>query len=106
VSTDTASDSTTDACPGSAGCDCKDNGDCDSGICIDNANSANPSGKECAQTCVDSCEAGYKCATTSIGGEPVAVCVPAKGNLCHPCSASKDCKAVGQTDHDVLDQAP
>ena len=60
---DTADTSTEDVptdtgvtCPGADGCECKDNGECDSGVCLDTHE-----GKKCAAKCVDTCPNGYAC---------------------------------------------
>ncbi len=92
-------------CPGSAMCECKDNTDCDSGICIDNPNGASATGKECAATCTDTCLPGYTCATVPNGTDAVSICVPKAPNLCNPCSASKECETLGDKNAACVDQA-
>lgn len=81
------------SCPGSAGCTCSANGDCDVGLCIET-----PTGKQCAAKCTDSCPKDYSCAAVSgSGGDILNVCVPSWGKLCNPCLTSAGCAAVGMT---------
>jgi hypothetical protein len=79
-------------CPGSANCDCKANGDCDGGKCIET-----PDGKKCAAQCTDNCPAGYACKTVE-SGDPTSFCVPTLLAVCAPCSTNKDCQVQGATD--------
>ncbi len=86
---DTADTADTSACPGAAGCECADNGACDSGVCLDTHE-----GKRCAATCVDTCSAGYAC--KNIGsGTPLFVCVSELVSLCAPCKFHSDCQVNG-----------
>jgi hypothetical protein len=79
------------SCPGSAGCTCAENKDCDSGLCIDT-----PDGKQCAKLCTTTCQDGFKCAQVpGQGGDIVNVCVPLAGKLCNPCLTSQACQAIG-----------
>ena len=90
-------------CPGGAGCACKDNTDCQSGLCIDDASV--PDGKACAQKCDSTCASGYACANIpAAGGDIISVCVPKFLHLCEPCSVSKDCESLGLKDTACIDQ--
>ncbi len=73
-------------------CDCKDNKECDNSLCIQT-----PNGPKCAQNCIEDCpDASFKCALVSAaGGDAVTICVPRWGQLCNPCTESKECIAVG-----------
>ncbi len=78
-------------CPGSAGCTCAGNKDCDSGLCIQT-----PEGKQCAKTCTTTCQDGFQCVPVpGQGGDVVNICVPSAGKLCNPCLTSQDCQAIG-----------
>ena len=46
----------TAGCPGGDGCDCAENSDCTSDVCLDTHE-----GKKCAQKCTDTCPSGYAC---------------------------------------------
>ncbi|MCB9740200.1 MAG: hypothetical protein H6747_13125 [Deltaproteobacteria bacterium] len=93
---DTADTSTEDVptdtgvtCPGADGCECKDNGECDSGVCLDTHE-----GKKCAAKCVDTCPNGYAC--KDIGdGDPLFYCVSELVSLCAPCKFHSDCQVNG-----------
>ena len=81
-------------CPGAPGCSCKENGDCDNAQCIETG-----SGKVCATPCIDKCQDGYKCALINgSGGDSVTICVPKFIFLCDPCTKSKDCQSLGNSD--------
>ena len=89
-----------DNCPGGPHCVCIENDDCDSALCIDT-----PEGQRCAQTCVDACEAGFKCAPVSAGGgDTLNICVPKFGLICTPCTASKECLSLGLKEPMCVDQ--
>lgn len=99
------SDGVGELCPGGPGCECKANNECDAQVCIDHPNGQSATGKICAQTCTDTCaEPGFKCATLSVGGDPVSICVPPVPTLCNPCAASKECEALGYKDAACIDQ--
>ncbi len=87
-------------CPGGPGCACKENADCDTAQCIDT-----PNGQQCAQSCVETCPEGFKCAAVSTGGgDATNICVPRFGKLCDPCASSKDCKSLGLVETACVDQ--
>ncbi|MSQ82643.1 MAG: DUF4215 domain-containing protein [Myxococcales bacterium] len=76
--------------PGTAGCACENNGECDSGQCVDTPNY----GKLCSAICTDSCPSGWQCVaqgTTDI----VYLCLPQWPVLCNPCDADTDCSSAG-----------
>ncbi len=92
-------------CPGGAGCECQANSECDAQVCIDHPNGSSATGKICAQVCTDTCvEPGFQCATISVGGDPISICVPPVPTLCNPCAASKECEALGYKDAACVDQ--
>ncbi len=83
----------TNNCPGSGGCTCTANSDCDIGLCIDT-----PNGKQCAEKCTSDCAKDFTCASiTSASGDVMSVCVPSWGRLCNPCLTSAACAAIGMT---------
>ena len=99
---DTKPDTSAD-CPGGPGCACKDNGDCQTGLCIDDDNVV--SGRACAKKCENSCSSGYTCANVpGAGGDIGSMCMPKFLHLCEPCSASKDCESLGLKDSACVDQ--
>ena len=79
-------------CPGGSGCACAANDDCDSTMCIEG-----PDGKQCAQACVDKCDAGFSCAQVPQGSDVAVVCVSVWSRLCSPCEQTKDCNHPGVT---------
>ncbi len=84
-------------CPGSPGCTCKSNVDCQSGMCIEDNNAEG--GKACAKKCEGNCPDGFACANvTGSGGDIFSICVPKHLRLCDPCAASKDCESLGFKD--------
>jgi hypothetical protein len=99
-----ADDVTTLDCPGGPQCECTDNKDCNSSVCIENPQGLSSTGKECAATCTDDCSKGYTCATVNVGGDPVSICVPIGARLCDPCTTSKDCESIGAGDAACVDQ--
>lgn len=95
-----APDAGEDVCPGGFGCGCGENGDCDSGYCIET-----PAGKKCTVVCVDSCPSeDFKCVVTGSGGDTATICVPKLGNLCNPCNANNECQVAGHGDARCIDQ--
>jgi len=68
-------------------CPCVDNGDCDSGYCVQTAE-----GKVCTETCITECPVGWICELISgLGADSLFLCVPKNINLCRPCEATSDC---------------
>ncbi len=85
---DTAGGETKLVCPGGPYCACKDDAECDSGLCLDA-----PDGRICAGPCEGSCPAAFACAKiNSKTGDIVNICVPRHGYICEPCSATKQCE--------------
>lgn len=73
--------------PGDPGYPCDENSECNSGFCVEG-----PTGKECAQLCVDECKNGWSCENVlGVGGDVIYLCVWPFGNLCKPCSTEADC---------------
>jgi hypothetical protein len=88
VSADAADGGEDASCPGCTGAPCGDNGDCNSGYCIEG-----PRGRECARTCLSECPVGYGCrGIQSAGGDPVFVCMYEHVTFCQPCDADADCE--------------
>ena len=58
-------------CPGSAGCLCSDNTDCDDALCIQT-----DAGRKCAARCVATCPAGTSCRNVTGGSDAHSYCVP------------------------------
>jgi hypothetical protein len=87
-----------DSCPGGTGCPCAANDECDAGLCIEG-----PDGKQCARTCVDSCDKGFACAQVPQGSDVVLVCVSSWSRLCLPCTESKECIHPGISDARCID---
>lgn len=95
-----AADAGVSACPGGDYCPCNGNDDCDKGFCIDS-----PSGKICAEECVDTCtKEGFVCKLIpGPGGDSKPVCVPKAGNLCDPCNKNAQCASLADGDAKCVD---
>ncbi len=90
------------SCPGTEGCACQANAECDNGLCIDNPTDGT---KMCATKCVDGCPTGFLCAQVSQGGGDVqSICVPKFGHVCDPCASSKDCASLGLQNAACVDE--
>lgn len=78
---------------GTFGAECKINGDCDSGHCIDSY-----AGKICTKICTESCPTGFLCAQVASpdGSDNPFICIPRFKNLCNPCDLNADCNGVGE----------
>ncbi|PKN56670.1 MAG: hypothetical protein CVU56_14940 [Deltaproteobacteria bacterium HGW-Deltaproteobacteria-14] len=89
---DTAvADTSTGPLPGEFGWPCSDNGQCDSGYCIEGYD-----GRVCSHTCEGgACEAGWSC-RQDLAQFPdvVYVCVPSFPTLCLPCETNADCRTA------------
>ena len=83
-------DTSTGDCPGGPDCACTSPDECDTGICLDFADS-----KRCARKCVNTCADGLGCVPFSIGGDSINVCAPLREWLCDPCTQSSSCQSVG-----------
>ena len=87
-------------CPGGPGCGCTEHSDCDLGVCITVGLT-----KQCADKCVDTCKAGFKCAAVNTGGTDTAtICVPSWDRLCAPCGKGDDCQTLGFDDNACIDR--
>ncbi len=81
--------------PGGFGWPCKENTDCDTGLCI-----PTPDGSVCTIHCVEDCPDNFKCtAVTSPGGDVTYLCAPRFGQLCDPCNSNADCNGEGEVDN-------
>jgi hypothetical protein len=73
-----------------AGCPCSDNGQCQSGYCIETSG-----GSVCAQTCTSICPQGFACKTVTTGGsDVVTLCLSQFPRLCEPCGTDADCQGA------------
>jgi hypothetical protein len=78
-------------CPGSPGCKCENNDECDTAYCLDF-----PEGKKCAQLCTDTCPQGLQCKDISGGqGDKVFACTSPFVALCAPCLDDQICQHNG-----------
>lgn len=70
---------------------CTENGDCDSGWCVEHMGEA-----VCSQVCTEECPPGWQCQqVTGAGPDLVFVCVSVHSNLCKPCAEGSDCVGPG-----------
>jgi hypothetical protein len=89
VNSDTAAPDTAGLCeaePGSFGCPCTTNGDCEEGWCVEGA-----VGYVCTKSCLTECPEGYDCKSVYGGTDLVFLCVPRVLALCTPCSEDVQC---------------
>ena len=87
-------------CEPGSGCfldKCQGNGDCQSGWCAEHMGEA-----VCTKNCTEECPPGWECKQLP-GTDVVYICVSAYSNLCKPCAASVECKAVGGADDVCVD---
>ena len=76
-----------DHCPGGFNCPCQDNGDCNSGWCVEG-----PEGLVCTDLCIEDCPDGWAClGIQGVGPDPVFICIPHFFNMCRPCAGEADC---------------
>ena len=86
------------SCEAGEGCfldKCEDNGDCQSGWCVDHLGEG-----VCSQLCQEECPPGWSCQQVA-GTEPdvIYICISDYTNLCRPCRDGNDCKSeVGAED--------
>lgn len=80
------SDTSTDPCPGAAGCPCSGDGECDDGNCNETM-----AGKRCQNGCMDQCPVGMACINIP-GGDGNVTCVDPAARLCAPCGNDADCQ--------------
>ena len=85
------------ACETGQGCfgdTCNDNGDCQSGWCVEHMGQ-----KLCSQVCQEECPSGWTCTQVAAGSpDLVYVCVSNHPNLCRPCNQAIDCTGVAGTE--------
>ncbi len=81
---------------------CSDNGDCQSGWCVQHLGES-----VCSQTCQEECPQGWSCRQVA-GTDPdvVYICVSDYANLCRPCAANSDCTSTGGAEDACLDYGP
>jgi len=89
-------------CDPGEGCfldNCDENIQCQSGWCVEHMGEG-----VCSRICQDECPAGWSCQQVA-GTFPdvVYICVSKHSNLCKPCAAPADCKAVGGADDVCVD---
>ncbi len=78
---------------------CKENGDCQSGWCVEHMGEG-----VCSQLCSEECPPGWTCKQVGASDpDLVYVCVSGHSNLCKPCAATADCKAVGGAEDVCVD---
>jgi hypothetical protein len=78
-----------DAEQGSFAWPCQDNGDCNSGYCVESAE-----GKVCTGPCVEDCPDGWLClADPGSGSDQLFLCFPQHTHICFPCREHGDCTA-------------
>lgn len=90
------------ACATGEGCfldKCVENGQCQSGWCIDHLGEG-----VCSMPCQDECPQGFECKQVA-GTEPdvVYICVSNHPGLCRPCATGADCKSIGGKDDVCID---
>lgn len=84
-------------CAAGEGCfldSCDENGDCQSGWCVEHMGDG-----VCTQSCEEECPQGWSC--KSVGGagpDVVYICVSNFANLCKPCATTEGCQGVGTED--------
>ena len=95
-STDASVDASTTVLPGEFSAPCKDESDCNSGLCIQAYG-----GKICSHACdTAACEPGYACQQVmSSGQDQIYACVLKFKHLCEPCAENKDCNDPGETNN-------
>jgi hypothetical protein len=81
---------------------CEDNGDCQSGWCVQHLGES-----VCSQACQEECPPGWSCKQVA-GSDPdvVYICVSDYANLCRPCAANSDCTSTGGAEDACLDYGP
>ncbi len=90
---DASGDATTTVLPGEFSAPCKDDTDCNAGMCIQVYG-----GQICSHDCSGNCETGYTCQqVTTHGGDTLFACVPKYKHICDPCNANKDCNDGGDS---------
>ncbi|MBM4370537.1 MAG: hypothetical protein FJ098_02735, partial [Deltaproteobacteria bacterium] len=77
--------------PGALGWPCADDGECDSGVCLEITESL----RLCTQTCIAECPPGWDCRGISQGDTLVFYCLPRTDRLCQPCLSDASCTGPG-----------
>jgi hypothetical protein len=72
--------------PGSWGCSCTSDANCNSNFCIDS-----DMGKICTKTCMTNCPENWYCVAHPTA-TTLYVCVPQPASLCKPCEYHADCE--------------
>ena len=95
-------DAAVPACAAGEGCfldPCDDNGDCQSGWCVQHMGE-----RVCSLTCQEDCPPGWGCQQVA-GTDPdvVYICVSNYANLCRPCTTGADCTSLGGAQDACLD---
>jgi hypothetical protein len=90
------------SCEAGEGCfldPCVENGDCQSGWCVDHLGDG-----VCTTTCSEECPAGWSCQQVA-GTDPdvVFICVSHLANLCRPCADALGCLSTGGVEDVCLD---
>ena len=70
---------------------CKENGECESGWCIDTIEY----GMVCTLGCYDECPEGFICVVGQTYPDLQYICVPPSSALCEPCDHDGDCPGAG-----------
>ena len=89
------------ACDPGEGCfgdKCTQNGQCQSGWCVENMGEG-----VCTMSCEQECPAGWTCSQVGSGPDIMFLCISDFANLCKPCSINSDCKTVGGADDVCID---
>lgn len=99
---ETVADAVGPQCDPGEGCfldPCDENGDCQSGWCVQHLGES-----VCSQNCQDECPPGWSCQQVA-GTVPdvVYICVSDYANLCRPCATKADCTSVGGAEDACLD---
>ena len=74
--------------PGTPGCPCNENTDCNSGFCVEG-----PNGSACTDTCIETCPDGWRVKASQIAVAMSHICIPKHITLCRPCNTNADCQA-------------
>ncbi|MBR56812.1 MAG: hypothetical protein CMH54_02010 [Myxococcales bacterium] len=81
---------------GAFGFPCQTNSECLSGFCIPSQH-----GSVCTTFCLDDCPDNWTCRAVELPGQDITfLCLDPFANLCRPCEANADCRALGGTDND------
>ena len=93
------------ACAPGDGCfldQCSENGDCQSGWCIDHLGDP-----ICTTACFDECPPGFACtAVTGTGTDVTWICLSNATHLCRPCTSASDCASATGAEDVCVDYGP